>query len=127
MPDSDTNPTPPPAAPADTATIEKAKPAAKPRHGPKVDRLPPYNVVLLDDDYHSYAYVIEMLVALFGFDPEKAFKLTEEVDTKGRAIVLTTHKEKAELKRDQITAYGADARMASSQGSMSAVIEPAPG
>jgi ATP-dependent Clp protease adaptor protein ClpS len=40
---------------------------------------------------------------------------------------MTTHKEKAELKRDQITAYGADARMATSAGSMSALIEPAMG
>src|SRR5687767_8778721 len=91
----------------DTATVEtkapeKAKPAVNPRG--KSDKLPPYNVVLLDDDHHTYAYVIEMLVALFGHDPQKAFKMAEEVDTKGRVIVLTTHKEKAELKRDQITA-----------------------
>lgn len=128
MPEKDP-PAPPPAG--DTATAEKpphaARPAAKPRNTPKVDQLPPYNVVLLDDDHHTYAYVIEMLVALFGHDPVKAFKMAEEVDTKGRVIVLTTHKEKAELKRDQITAYGADARMASSQGSMSALIEPAQG
>ena len=123
----------PPASPpaGDTATAEKppkaASPAAKPRTTSKVDQLPPYNVVLLDDDHHTYAYVIEMLVALFGHDPVKAFKMAEEVDSKGRVIVLTTHKEKAELKRDQITAYGADARMASSEGSMSALVEPAQG
>jgi ATP-dependent Clp protease adaptor protein ClpS len=51
--------------------------------------------------------------------------MAKEVDANGRVIVLTTHKEKAELKRDQITAYGPDVRMASSAGSMSAVIEPA--
>jgi ATP-dependent Clp protease adaptor protein ClpS len=83
--------------------------------------------VLLDDDHHTYEYVIEMLGALFGIDPVKAFKLAEEVETEGRVILLTTHKEKAELKRDQVTAYGADARMTSSQGSMSALVEPAPG
>ena len=100
---------------------------------PKTDReektrkMPMYNVVLLDDDHHTYAYVIEMLGALFGYDTQKAFKLAEEVDTKGRVILLTTHKEKAELKRDQITAYGADVRMGNSEGSMSAVIEPAAG
>jgi hypothetical protein len=33
----------------------------------------------------------------------------------------------AELKRDRITAYGADVRMETSMGSMSAVIEPANG
>ena len=34
-------------------------------------RQPPYNVVLLDDDDHTYAYVIEMLKALFGHPEEK--------------------------------------------------------
>jgi ATP-dependent Clp protease adaptor protein ClpS len=124
-----------PPAPAEqtggAATVEPAKPApksvAKTAARPRVEKLPPYNVVLLDDDYHSYAYVIEMLGKLFGYATEKAFQMAKEVDTKKRVIVLTTHKEKAELKRDQITAYGADVRMETSQGSMSAIIEPAEG
>jgi ATP-dependent Clp protease adaptor protein ClpS len=105
------------------ATVDKAKP--KP-HRP-TEKLPPYNVVLLNDDHHTYEYVIEMLGKLFGYDEQKAFKMAEEVDTKGRVIVLTTHKEKAELKRDQVTAYGPDFRMETSKGSMSAIVEPAEG
>lgn len=31
--------------------------------------IPPYNVVLLDDNDHTYEYVIEMLRAVFGFTP----------------------------------------------------------
>ena len=50
-----------------------------------------------------------------------------QVDASGRVIVLTTHKERAELKRDQILAFGPDARIASSTISMRAVIEPAEG
>jgi ATP-dependent Clp protease adaptor protein ClpS len=100
------------------------KPAApKTKQPPKP--LPPYNVVLLDDDDHSYPYVIQMLGELFAHPVERAYKMAKEVDETGRVIVLTTHKEKAELKRDQILAYGKDALMARSQGSMSAVIEPA--
>ena len=41
-------------------------------------------------------------------------------------IVLTTTKEHAELKRDQIHAFGADRLIARSKGSMSASIEPEP-
>ena len=125
---ADKDPTPSPAEPAGTgtATVEPAQPKVKPTPR-KSDELPPYNVVLLDDDHHTYAYVIEMLGKLFGHDQQKAFKMAEEVDTKGRVIVLTTHKEKAELKRDQIQAYGADFRMVTSAGSMSAIIEPAQG
>ena len=38
---------------------------------------------------------------------------------------MTTHKELAELKRDQILAYGADWRLERSSGAMKAVVEPA--
>jgi ATP-dependent Clp protease adaptor protein ClpS len=47
------------------------------------------------------------------------------VDTRGRAIVLTTTLEHAELKRDQIHAYGPDPRIPRCKGSMTAEIEPA--
>ena len=122
-------PDPPPAPPqgAGTATVEKDKQKAKSTTGPRPRQLPPYNVVLLDDNDHSYEYVIEMLGKLFGYGEEKAYQMAREVDTTGRVIVLTTHKEKAELKRDQIAAYGADIRMERSNGSMSAIIEPAQG
>ena len=87
--------------------------------------LPPYHVVLLDDNDHTHEYVIEMLKALFGHPEEMGMELAKEVDKTGRAIVYTTHKEKAELKRDQIHAFGPDVRCASCKGAMSAVIEPA--
>jgi ATP-dependent Clp protease adaptor protein ClpS len=111
-----------------TAAVDAPAPAKpKPSRKPDPKPLPPYHVVLLDDDHHSYAYVIEMLGKLFAHPAEAAFKMAKEVDTTGRVIVLTTHKEKAELKRDQIHAYGRDVRMATSAGSMSAFIEPAQG
>ncbi len=101
---------------------QKVKPAS-----PKPRRQPPYNVILLDDDDHSYEYVIEMLGKLFGHGLEKAFLMAVEVGTTGRVIVDTTTLERAELKRDQIHAYGKDWRLARCQGSMRATIEPAPG
>ena len=89
------------------------------------DQPVPWNVVLLDDDFHSYEYVIQMMQQLFGFPIERAFKIAQTVDTEGRVVCMTTHKEHAELKRDQILAFGRDPRMSTSQGSMSAIIEPA--
>jgi ATP-dependent Clp protease adaptor protein ClpS len=112
-----------PQAPA--AETKQKEATARPDPGRKPRKLPPYKVVLLDDDDHSYEYVIEMLGAVFGYDEQKAFKMAQEVDERGRVIVLTTHKEKAELKRDQIAAYGADEATAGCKGSMSAIIEPA--
>jgi ATP-dependent Clp protease adaptor protein ClpS len=97
-------------------------------HEPAAKRQPPYNVVLLNDDDHTYTYVIHMLQQLFGYPQEKGYQMACEVDTTGRVIVLTTTKEHAELKRDQIHAFGADPYSSKEcKGSMSAVIEPAMG
>jgi ATP-dependent Clp protease adaptor protein ClpS len=84
-----------------------------------------YHVVLLDDDEHSYDYVIEMLQKLFFLSVEVAFQHAVEVDTNGRSIIITCELPQAEFGRDQIQAYGADPRMPISKGSMSAVIIPA--
>ncbi len=86
---------------------------------------PRWHVVLLNDDDHTYEYVIEMLVKLFAKTPERAFLHACEVDTAGRTILDTTSKERAELKVEQIHAYGKDPRLPRSQGSMSAEMEPA--
>ena len=88
-------------------------------------RQPPYHVILLNDDDHTYEYVIEMLKDLFGHPVEMGFQLARVVDTTGRAVVCTTSLERAELKRDQIHAYGPDPRLPRCKGSMSAEIEPA--
>lgn len=108
--------TPPPAKAA-------TKPAKKRKR--KSKKLPPFNVVLLDDNDHTYDYVIEMLRSLFGHSEEAAFKMAKEVDDTGRVIVFTTHRELAELKRDQIHAFGSDKRLARSAGAMTSVVEPA--
>lgn len=86
---------------------------------------PLWHVILLDDDDHTYDYVIEMLGKVFGHAPETAYRMACEVDLTGVVIVDTTSLERAELKRDQIHAYGKDWRLERSAGSMSATIEPA--
>jgi ATP-dependent Clp protease adaptor protein ClpS len=113
----------PPTMSDTAATLDR--PAAKPRADQKPKQQPPYHVVLLDDDDHTYQYVIEMLQKIFGYPPEKGFRMAREVDTTGRVIVLTTTKEHAELKRDQIMSNGPDARIANCKGAMTAIIEPA--
>jgi ATP-dependent Clp protease adaptor protein ClpS len=85
---------------------------------------PWWNVVLLNDDDHTYEYVIDMLGKVFGHSPEQALRMALEVDTTGRVIVDTTSKERAELKQEQVQAYGPDPRLPRSAGSMTAEIEP---
>ena len=84
--------------------------------------LPQYHVVLLDDEDHSHEYVIEMMRALFGYPVERGYQIAQEVHLRKKSIVFTTHKELAELKRDQIHAFGTDVRVATCVGSMSACL-----
>ena len=100
------------------------QPVTQPGNKRKPGQLPLFNVILLDDNDHTYEYVIDMLQSLFAHPEQKAFLIAETVDKTGRVIVCTTHKERAELKRDQILAFGSDFRIPTCMGSMSAVIEP---
>jgi ATP-dependent Clp protease adaptor protein ClpS len=99
-----------------------AAPASKETH--EQQREPLFHVVLLDDDEHSYDYVIEMLQKLFLLPTSIAFEHAVEVDTTGRTIVITCERPQAEFARDQIQSYGADPRMPKSKGSMTAVLIP---
>ena len=89
------------------------------QHGPL------FHVVLLDDDEHTYEYVIEMLQKLFLLPKEIAFEHAVEVDSTGKTVVITCERPQAEFARDQIHGYGADPRMPRSKGSMSAILIPA--
>ncbi|MBI2930768.1 MAG: ATP-dependent Clp protease adaptor ClpS [Planctomycetes bacterium] len=91
----------------------------------EVRKLPPYLVILYDDNDHTYEYVIEMLGRVFGYGRERAYQMACEVDLTGRVVVFTGPLEQAEFKRDQIHAYGRDWRLPRCAGSMSATIEPA--
>ena len=93
----------------------------------KSRRQPPYHVILWNDDDHTYQYVMLMLRKLFGHPLERGFQLARDVDLRGRAIVLTTTREHAELKRDQIHSFGKDGDVKSCAGSMTATIEPVEG
>lgn len=86
-------------------------------------RQPRYNVILWDSDGHTFEYVEKMLRELFGHEKEQCKKIAKEVDKDGKAVVLTTTLEHAELKRDQIHAYGKD-NLEGSKGSMWSTIEP---
>jgi ATP-dependent Clp protease adaptor protein ClpS len=107
-----------PAEDTDVQTGQQEKTEQKPKRQPR------YHVVLWNDNDHSYPYVIRMLHQLFGHSIARGYKLADEVDKRGRAVILTTTKEHAELKRDQIHAFGKDDLCASCQGSMKSSIEP---
>ncbi|WP_425401029.1 ATP-dependent Clp protease adaptor ClpS [Aeoliella sp.] len=106
----------------DTSTVVAPK---KERKAHRTEReVPKYHVVLWDSDDHTFDYVEKMLRELFGHTKKDCEQIAKGVDEEGRAIVLTTTKEHAELKRDQIHAYGKD-NLEGSKGSMWATIESA--
>ena len=101
------------------APREVGEPAAEPQHAPL------YHLVLLDDDDHTYAYVVEMLGKVFGYGREKAFALACLVDGHGRVVVETAGHEQVTRHQSQIHAFGPDHRISRCKGSMSAVVEEA--
>ena len=91
----------------------------------KTKRQPPYNVILLNDNSHTFEYVIALCQKIFGYPAEKGSQIAKEVDSSGRAIVWTGSMELAELKQEQIHSLGKDPQIKDCQGSMTAEIEPA--
>lgn len=87
-------PAPAPAAPAATAVAESVR--------PRVDHLPPWRVLLHNDDVNDAADVVESLTMLTPLPRRRAVEVMMEAHTKGLALVMITHRERAELYRDQL-------------------------
>jgi ATP-dependent Clp protease adaptor protein ClpS len=68
---------------------------------PKVDQLPPYRVLLHNDDKNDALHVIQTIVELTPLAKPQAIAATHEAHHTGVALLVVTHKERAELYRDQ--------------------------
>jgi len=100
----------------------------QPREETRTRRLPPYNVILYNDDHHSMEFVIEVLLKVLGCPMERAYQLMMEAHTSGRAVIWTGPKEVAELKAEQVATFNETrARDNARLGPLGCVIEPAPG
>lgn len=108
-----------------TLPVPDRRAVQRPKYEQDPDKPWLWNVVLLDSDDHSYEYVMELAMRLFGYPLERAYKAAAKVDKDGRAVLLTTHKELAELKIEQIRSFGRDPRVSECSGAMSAILEPA--
>jgi ATP-dependent Clp protease adaptor protein ClpS len=80
-------------------------PVVEPETDVKSRLLPPYHVIIENDDDHSQVFVIVVLRKVFGFDEAQATALMHAAERAGEAVVWTGPKEVAELKLDQIRAY----------------------
>jgi ATP-dependent Clp protease adaptor protein ClpS len=103
-------------------------PRPKPRDEMRTRRVPPYHVVLANDDDHSFEFVVEVLKKVLGAPLEQALQLTLEAHHGGRAVIWTGPREVAELKAEQVqTFHEVRERDRRNIGPLTCTIEPAPG
>ena len=67
----------------------------------KPKQLPPYRVLLHNDDVNDFGHVIKSIVRLTTLNQEDAITRTLEAHERGLALLLVTHRERAELYVDQ--------------------------
>jgi ATP-dependent Clp protease adaptor protein ClpS len=86
--------------------------------------VPQYNLVLLNDETHTFEFAIALLRDVFGLPWNEAFELTLDIHDRGRQIVFTGSQEEIESKRVRVAEYGTDPRLASSTGPIKSEIAP---
>lgn len=86
--------------PGDSATSTlPAKKPAPPKRDPK--QLPPYKVLLHNDDRNTFEHVIRSVVRLTPIPEDEAVVKAIEAHETGVSLLLVTHQERAELYADQ--------------------------
>ena len=80
-------------------------PVAEPRTDERTKLLPPYHVMIENDDDHSQDFVVIVLRKVFGYDEPKAIALMHTAEEVGEAVVWTGAKEVAEFKLDQLRTF----------------------
>ena len=74
---------------------------------PLSETLPPYRVVLHNDDVNEMGHVVRALLqSVPELDPERATAIMLEAHLNGRAEVIACPRERAELYRDRLESFG---------------------
>lgn len=100
-------------------------PKPKSKEQTRTRQLPPYHVIIENDDHHSMQFVVGVLCQALGYSAERSFQLMMQAHTSGRAVVWTGPKEVAELKADQIRTFHEVRDGGKSLGPLGCTIEPA--
>lgn len=64
---------------------------------PRTRTLPPYRVLLHDDDANDQRYVVRTILTLTPLDLRESAARMLEAHRRGLSLLLTTHRERAEL------------------------------
>ena len=86
--------------PSGGAAVKVARRVAPPK------QLPPYKVLLHNDDKNDMAFVIVSIVELTPLKEQDALTRMKEAHDTGLALLLVTHKERAELYQEQFQSKG---------------------
>lgn len=99
-----------PKAPADSSSGgSSATATAKPKRSPKnkpPGLLPPWKVLLHNDDKNTAEFVVSSITELTPLKKPDALLRMKEAHETGVALLLVTHKERAELYKDQFESKG---------------------
>ena len=88
-----------------TATKPKRARKTTPKKKPP-QALPPWKVLLHNDDKNDVEYVIGTIMQLTSLKEQDATLRTKEAHKTGVSLLLTTHKVRAELYQEQFTSKG---------------------
>ena len=88
---------------ATTAVAPTKKPVPTKREPGK---LPPFKVLLHNDDVNTFEHVIVSIVRLARLETQEAMTRALEAHEAGVSLLLVTHQERAELIQDQFTSVG---------------------
>lgn len=72
----------------------------------RTKELPPFRVILHNDDVNTFEHVIATILELTPLKPPEAIARTVEAHETGLSVLLVTHQERAELYVDQFASKG---------------------
>jgi ATP-dependent Clp protease adaptor protein ClpS len=82
----------------------KVEPTKAPQHNPP-KRLPPWRLLLHNDDQNDFDKVIKVIQQLTPLNEQEARERTLEAHSSGLSLILVTHQERAELYVEQFASY----------------------
>lgn len=91
-----------PKSPVATQTPSPTRRQSKPKPG----KLPPWKVVLHNDPVNTMQDVVLTIKMLTHLTEQAAVRRMLEAHTRGRSMILTTHRERAELYKEQFASKG---------------------
>ncbi|HSU69280.1 MAG TPA: ATP-dependent Clp protease adaptor ClpS [Tepidisphaeraceae bacterium] len=91
---------------SNTATAKPKRAAKRAPQKKPPQQMPPWKVLLHNDDKNEMHFVVNTVVELTPLNEQEAEIRTVEAHKTGVALLLTTHKERAELYQEQFTSKG---------------------